>query len=120
MYMIFFVLHDPACCDQVMTAWEETGVGGVTIFPSTGMERMRSKGAWRDDLPLIPSLMDFKNHVESLNRTLVTVVRDEEIVDKIVQVTQEIVGDLSQPETGLLIVLPVARAYGLSRNSFTG
>ncbi len=115
MYMIFFVLHDPTCSDPVMSAWEDAGVGGVTIFPSTGMVRMRKKAAWRDDLPLIPSLLDFKDHLENLNRTLVTVVNDDDMVDKIVQVTEEIVGKLNQPETGLLIVLPVARAYGLNR-----
>ncbi len=115
MYMILFVLHDPACLDAVLNAWDSAGVSGITILPSTGLARFRAKGAWRDDLPLIPSLEDFREHTENLNRTLITIVKDDEMVDKVVAATESVVGDLDLPNTGILAVLPLERAYGLNR-----
>lgn len=115
MYMILFVLHDPASLDAVLNAWDAAGVSGITILPSTGLARFRAKGAWRDDLPLIPSLEDFHEHTESLNRTLMTMVKDDEMVDKVVTATESVVGDLDLPNTGVMAVIPLARAFGLNR-----
>ena len=115
MYMIFFVLHNPELLEQVLNAWEEAGVGGVTIFPSTGLARIRAKGAWLDDLPLFPSLEDFQEHLQNLNRTLITIVENDAMVDKVVAATQKVTGDLNLPNTGILSVLPVVRSYGLNR-----
>ncbi|MBE3142721.1 MAG: hypothetical protein IMZ61_02200 [Planctomycetes bacterium] len=98
-----------------MNAWEETGVSGITILPSTGLARLRQKSALRDDLPLIPSLEDLVERVENTNRTVFTIVKNEDMVDKIVAATQKVTGDLNLPNTGILVVLPVLRAYGLDR-----
>lgn len=115
MYMIFFVLHNPELLEQVLNAWEEAGVGGVTILPSTGLARIRAKGTWRDDIPLFPSLEDFQEHLQNLNRTLITIVENDAMVDKVVAATQRVTGDLNLPNTGILSVLPVVRSYGLNR-----
>ncbi len=120
MYMILFVLHDPACLDAVLNAWDGAGVSGITVLPSTGLARFRAKGAWRDDLPLIPSLEDFHEHIENLNRTLITIVKDDEMVDKVVSATESVVGDLDLPNTGILAVLPLNRAFGLNRKDDPG
>ena len=116
-YLILMVLHDTTCLDDILTAWEESGVSGITILPSTGLARLRQKNALRDDLPLIPSIEDILQHAENSNRTLFTIVHGEELVDKVVAATQAITGDLNLPNTGILVVLPVARAYGLDRKT---
>ncbi len=116
--MVMFVLHDAEKCEALLDAWEEVGVGGVTILHSTGLGRMRS-GLW-DDVPLIPSLESLLDHEESFSRTLFTVVEDTSdmpgsLVERLVAATQKVTGDLSLPNTGLLVVLPVAQAYGLRK-----
>lgn len=40
-------------------------------------------------------------------------VEGEEMVDRLVKITQEILGDLDKPNTGVLFVLPVSRVVGL-------
>jgi hypothetical protein len=115
MFLILFVLHDNGIFNEILTAWDEAGVSGVTILPSTGLARLRSSLALRDDMPIFPSLEDFEDRQENQNRTLFTVVPTEEMVDKVVAATQEITGDLNQPNTGILVVLPVLKAYGLHR-----
>lgn len=116
MFMILFIIHDPTLCDAVMDGWKEAGVSGITILPSTGMARVRrQKMPLRDDIPLMPSLEWFLKHDENLNRTLLTLVETEEMIDKVVDATQNVVGDLNLPNTGILAVLPVTRVYGLHR-----
>lgn len=114
-YLILFILHDLALMNDILNAWEETGVSGVTIFPSTGLARLRENGMLRDDLPLMLSVSKLLERSENTNRTFITIVKEEAMIDKVVEATQRVVGDLNQPNTGILVVLPVLRAYGLDR-----
>ncbi|MCL4268690.1 MAG: hypothetical protein KJZ72_04065 [Anaerolineales bacterium] len=113
MYLVTFVLHDPDLLEELLALWEKAGVDGATVLFSSGMGRMRQKQAIRDDIPLIPSLDDFYEAPQTLNRTIFTVANDDAMVDRILAVTEKLVGDLKNPDTGVMIVTPVVRAYGL-------
>ncbi len=115
MFLILFVLDDPDKLDEVLDAWEEAGVNGVTVLPSTGLGRIRRGADYRDDLPLIPTLGDFYNRTEEFHRTLFTVVQGEKMVKQVVAATEAVIGDLNLPNTGMMVVLPVSQAYGLDR-----
>lgn len=117
MFMVLLVLHNTDKLRDILDAWDNAGVPGVTIMHSTGIGKLRQHPSLWDDLPLLPRLEDFYKHEELLSRTLFSVVSDEPMVDKIVRATQSILGDLSQPETGLLVVLPLSRVYGLEKSS---
>jgi len=112
--MVIFVLDDLDRCQDILDAWEAVGINGVTIFESSGLGRVRQAGM-RDDLPLMPSLSDLFKRTETRHRTLFTVTKDQEKIDAIVEATQSVVGDLEQPNTGLLFVLPVSQVYGRSK-----
>ncbi|PKO13620.1 MAG: hypothetical protein CVU39_18400 [Chloroflexi bacterium HGW-Chloroflexi-10] len=116
MFFVLFVLSDPSKCDDLLTEWEDAGVKGATILASSGLGRIRLNQGLRDDFPLFPSLHDILEHDEKLSRTLFTVVDSDEMVDKILEKTQNVIGDLNGPDTGIFIVLPVARVYGLRKN----
>src|SRR5919109_3622865 len=115
MYLVLMVLNDPDRLEELLIAWEENGVQGATVLFSTGLGRIRQMDAWRDDMPLIPSLRDFYEVPENMNRTIFTTVKDEAQIDRIVTATKNVVGELDEEETGLLLVLPVARAYGVNK-----
>ena len=112
-YLIVLVLDNPDQCLDVLRAWEEAGASGATILESTGLARLHK--AIRDDLPLVPSIRDLLGVRELHHRTLFTVVRDEESVERIIEATQKITGDLNLHHTGILFVLPVLRVLGLER-----
>lgn len=118
MYMILFVLHDPSRLKEVLAVWHETGVSGITILPSSGLKRLQESNIFRDDIPLIPSLENLLDQKETLNRTLFTIVPSEKMVDKIIEVTQSLIGDLNLPNTGILAVIPITRVYGLDRQDY--
>ncbi|HEU0295525.1 MAG TPA: hypothetical protein VFR47_22490 [Anaerolineales bacterium] len=119
MYLILLVVDNPDQLEDLLIAWEEAGVPSATVLFSTGMGRIRKLSGWRDDMPLIPSLRDFYEAPENLNRTIFATADDEAQVDAVVAATQKVLGDLHEPDTGLLLILPVARAYGVNRRKET-
>jgi nitrogen regulatory protein P-II 1 len=112
--MVIFVLDDVDKCKDVLNAWEAIGIFGVTILESSGLGRVHQAGM-RDDLPLMPSLSDLFKSTETRHRTLFTVTKHQEKIDALVEATQSVVGDLEQPNTGFLFVLPVSQVYGRSK-----
>ncbi len=112
--MVIFVLNDVDYCPDLLDAWEEAGVVGITILESSGLGRVRNAGM-RDDVPLLPSLTDLFKNTETQHRTLFTIVDSEEQIEKILHATESVVGDLEQSHTGFLFVLPVSHVYGRSK-----
>lgn len=115
MHMIVFVLHDTGKLADVLEAWEEAGVSGITLIPSTGIGRLKEADILREDLPLMPSLGDLVEAPEKFNRMFITVVKSDEMIEKVVSATERVVGKLDDPNTGILVVVPLSHAYGLDR-----
>jgi hypothetical protein len=113
MSMILFVLHDPEKLQQVLEAWESCGISGATVLYNTGIGRLRQNQGLRDDLPLIPSLSAFAAHPEHHGRTLFTLTDDDSLIPALIEATERVVGDLNQPGSGILAVLPVSQIHGL-------
>lgn len=110
-FVVVFILNDLDHCQNILDAWENAGIRGITILESSGLGRIRQAGLL-DDLPLLPSLHNLFRTTESHHRTLFTIIKNEEKIDAIVEATQSIVGDLENPNTGLLFVIPVSQVYG--------
>ena len=117
-HLLVVVLGNLKQCPDILNAWEEAGVPGVTILESTGLGRLR--GILRDDLPLMPSLRDLFSSRELHHRTLFTVIEDEATLKQVIQATERVVGDFTQPHTGLLFVVPVTFGLGLQKRTGGG
>lgn len=111
-YMVLLIVDDLNICPSVLDAWHSAKVPGITILESTGMGRLQ-KGGFRDDLPMMPSLSDLLRSQEHRHRTIFSVVEGEEMVDRLIAITETVLGDLNEPDTGMLVALPVSRAVGL-------
>ena len=111
-YLVVLVLDNPDQCSSILDSWESAGARGITIIESTGLGRVR-RAALRDDLPLMPSLHDLLRGAESNHQTLFSVVDSQAKVDDLIAATQVVTGDLAQPDTGLMFVVPLLRVLGL-------
>lgn len=111
--LVVLVMQELEKASQVIKAWEKAGVSGITIVESTGIGRERAERAYRDDLPIMPSLTQLLQTREEEHRTIFTVVDNDALVGRLVEVTQEITGDLDGPNKGILFVMPVTRAVGV-------
>lgn len=116
-YIVMLILDDINHCPEVFDAWEKAGVTGITVFESTGLGRVRKRSGMRDDLPLMPNILSLLQSREERHRTLLTVVEEEGMVDALIAATEEVVGDLTEPERGVLVAWPLIRAVGLPQKS---
>jgi nitrogen regulatory protein PII len=115
--MVMLVMERFGKTTEVMDAWQEAGVSGITVWESRGIGRMHEDARLFDDLPIIPSLSTLLQAREEEHRTIFTLVDGDEMVDKLIDVTEEITGGLDGPNKGILLVLPVLRTVGVLPNS---
>ncbi|MBI9047794.1 MAG: hypothetical protein JEZ00_00125 [Anaerolineaceae bacterium] len=99
MYAIMFVLDDPNQLDKILEAWENVGISGVTIIESTGIHR---RAIQKQRIPMRFQFTPLAVGIEEGNITLLTVVPNEEVIQKCEAATESIVGDLNDPDTGIL------------------
>lgn len=111
--MVVLVMDSSGKTTDVMDAWQEAGVSGITVWESRGIGRMHEDYHLRDDIPLMPSLSTLLQSREEDHRTIFTLVDGDEMVDKLIAVTEEITGGLDGPNKGILFVLPVLRTIGV-------
>ncbi len=107
---VFLVVQNLERLSELLEAWGAADIPGATVLESAGLHCLR--GGYRDDLPLIPSLDSILRSDFESNRTLFAIV-DEQDVDRLVEVTEKVLGQLDAPNTGILFVLPVRRVVGL-------
>ncbi len=99
MYMVMFVLHDSAHLDDVVLAWQDIGVTGITLVESTGAYRrqmLTHLGARH--LFSLPRMVD----AGQASHTLFTIVPDQAVVEQCVAAAERVVGSLDNPNTGVL------------------
>lgn len=113
-YLVVLIVDNPDDCPAILEGWDEIGVKGATILDSTGMGRIKKAGLL-DDFPLVPRLQDFLEVREEPHRTIFSVVEDQVTVDRMAAAAQHIIGDLDEPHTGFMFVVPVLKAFGLGR-----
>ncbi len=113
MLMVLFVLQETEKLDDLLDAWEEAGAPGITVLPSIGLVDFKEKRALREDFPIIPNLEDMVESPQNHTRTLFSIVKSEAIADAIYEATIKLVGELDRPKSGIFVVLPVSKAYGI-------
>jgi hypothetical protein len=111
MYMVLFVLDDPALLNDILDAWEEIGVSGVTIIESTGINRLRR--ARQVGTAFMAGINRLMSGDQEMHYTLLTIVRSENIVIQCVAAAETIVGDLLEPNTGVLAAWPLTYVKGV-------
>lgn len=108
MYMVMFVLNDPDRLNEILEAWERAEIRGATIIESTGLHRQRRKF-----IPMryvSPIFIDEESHL-----TLITLVKNDDMIQACLKATESVVGNLDSPNTGIFTAWPVAFIKGLDQ-----
>lgn len=108
--VIFVVSPDLETCQNLLRVWQAVGVPTATILDSMGVHEIKQPG--RDDLPLFPSMRTLLAH-ETPQRTMFAVVGDEVNLERVIAVSEQVVGSFDAPNSGILFVMPVTHARGL-------
>jgi nitrogen regulatory protein P-II 1 len=108
MKLLVFVLNNEEYLEQVLSAYVEAGVAGATILDSEGMGRFLAY-----EVPLFAGFKSFMKGNRPYNKTILSVIREQEIIDDLKKLIDEIVGGLDKPGTGIMFTLPIDWATGL-------
>ncbi len=110
MYLLMMVLDDSARLNEVLEAWVGAGVKGVTILESTGINRVLQRTAAQ---PAFAGFSQIFGAGRVGHNTLFAVIGGLEIAETAVAATEAILGDLTQPHTGIVFTLPIAKTWGM-------
>jgi nitrogen regulatory protein P-II 1 len=108
MKLLVFVLNNEEFLEEVLEAYIEAGVTGATILDSEGMGRFLTY-----EVPLFAGFKKFMKGNKPYNKTIISVVRNQDTIDRLKKLVDDIVGDLDNPGTGIMFTLPVDWASGL-------
>ena len=108
MKLLVFILNNEEYLEEVMAAYVESGVTGATIVDSEGMGRFLTY-----EIPLFAGFKEFMKGNKPYNKTILSVIRDDETLNSVKELVDEIVGGLDNPGTGIMFTLPIDWVYGL-------
>lgn len=114
MFMIMFILDDPGQLDALLETWEKVGIRGATIIESTGIHRRLKV--------ILPMRYVFQtpDNIEENHYTLFAMVESEALVQACLQATEQLVGDLDEPNTGIFAAWPLTVVKGLPIDEESG
>jgi len=108
MKLLVFVLNNEEFLEEVLEAYVEVGVTGATILDSEGMGRFLAY-----EVPLFAGFKDFMKGNKPYNKTILSVVRDDQTVKNVRAIIDPLVGGLDNPGTGIMFTVPVDWVSGL-------
>jgi nitrogen regulatory protein PII len=103
---------------DIAQAWQDAGAPGVTVLRAHGLHTLQQElRSGSVELPRMIASMGAAmaaiiDNVEERGEVLLSLVEDE-MVDPLIAAANETLGDLSQPNHGILFVLPIERAIGV-------
>lgn len=110
-HLLIIILDDLRRMPNLLKAWRTIGVPGVTILESAGAYRVES---WLSKVGLGGIDRLFESH-EVRRRTLMAAIEDDDLLARAIAEAELVIGGFDQPNTGLLLVLPVTQVKGLHK-----
>lgn len=115
MYLLLLVLNNESHVKEILEKFIDIDVRGATVINSQGMGRIIS-----EKVPIFSSLRSILSGEENRvnNFTIFSAIKTDETLNKAIDVVLNVVKDINKPGTGILIVLPVIKIFGLANDSF--
>jgi nitrogen regulatory protein PII len=108
MDLLVCVINEPSKVDEILEAFLEIGVTGATVLDSQGMGTTLV-----EDVPIFAGFRNVLAGVGKPNKTIFSVVKDRETVERAVASIEKICGSFERPSTGIVFTIPVGFVKGL-------
>lgn len=111
MHLLVAVIERGEDVEPILSRFYENGITGATVLDSRGMSHMIA-----EHYSIFARFGDLTGSREGEihNTVLFTVIREEETLDRAIEIIDEIVDDLEEPNTGLVFSVPLDRVKGLA------
>lgn len=114
MKLFVLILNNVEKLDDLMVAYAREDLCGATILDSTGMARTlyAADRHEEEEITFFGSIRHYlTDHVGSNSKTILTVIHEDQH-ETIVRTTQEVIGDFSQPDVGIMFTVPLDFVLG--------
>lgn len=109
MHLLICVVNNTASVNEIVGGFARIGVTGATVIDSHGTADIVAAH--------VPVFAGFRHLVQSNrrpNRTVFSVIKDDETLDRAMEVVEQVVGGLEESATGIMFAIPVTRVKGLA------
>lgn len=104
MQLFTLILKKEELIDELMHKLFEAGIKGGTLINGEGMAKVLHN---MDDIPVFGILRRAWDESDRETvKTLLLVLKDEQ-VDVTIKVVKEVIGDLKEPNTGIMFTMPI-------------
>ena len=110
-HLLIVILDDLSLMPDLLHTWKEIGVPGATILESAGAYRAHT---WLSRVGLGAAGRLFEAE-EVRRRTLLVAIENDGMLAQAIAEAERVVGGFDRPDSGLLLVLPVAQVRGLHK-----
>lgn len=111
MHVVFIVLNRTELLDELLAKLSKSGIRGGTVLDSTGMVKHIDNS---NDGYILGSLKLFLDNPYPESKTMFFIVRDDQI-DIIRKTLNDVVGNIENPNTGIIFGFPLSFADGLHK-----
>jgi len=115
MNMVMYIANDLSHIEGMIDVWTKAGVRNLTILDSVGLQEAIATGTAAKNT-VFPSMAKLLRKHRTPSKTIFSILDDTDILDKAIAASNEFTNNWTDPESGVLLVLPVAQAYGLDKN----
>lgn len=106
MKLLIFILNKTEKLDRLLKELANAHLTGATVFNSSGMASQLSKTNDETLSTIFGSLRHLLKDNQKENKTIMMVVKEDRIAD-IERIINEVVGNITEPNTGILFTVPI-------------
>ena len=110
MELLVCVVNRDEKLEQILSGFLKLGVTGATVLHSEGMGRVLSQ-----EVPVFAGLQTLMSRSRPQNTTILSVIESPEVLQRAVDMVQEVCGSLDEPSTGIIFTIPLNRVIGLAQ-----
>ena len=111
MQLFVLILNKTACLPKLLGEFLSAGIKGATIYDSMG-EVQYIGHETVEPPPIFGSLRKFINPDHEQNKTVLVILRDEQ-VEAARAIVNKVTGGLDKPGTGIIFTVPVSFVEGI-------
>jgi hypothetical protein len=108
-HLLICVISSTSKVNEIVNGFVGIGVTGATVIDSHGMAEIAA-----DQVPVFSGFRQLVQGERQANRTIFSVIDDDETLEQAMTLVEESCGDLDEPATGIMFVVPVSRVKGLA------
>ncbi|MBK8023831.1 MAG: hypothetical protein IPK19_20955 [Chloroflexi bacterium] len=98
---------------RVGDAWQKAGAPGVTFLEGFGLGNLQRVGRNVEVLPGMLSMLDILRDNRETSMVLLSLLHDDALVQSLLDAAQDILGDMLEPNAGVVFVIDIERAIGI-------